>query len=426
MGERCPGTPRTARRGHGAPGTAGAPGRGPQGSGGAGRGRGALRVAALSLALLFLRAEAEGFALCHAPALQTKVFQYRLWDVNQRSLYLRDDQLVAGHLQGANAALEEKVFWVPNRALEPARLPVILSVRHGSRCLRTERGPAGEPRLRLQDVDIRELPRAGDSAAAFTFFRSYRDGLWRFESAAHPGWFLCTSPRGHQPLALCRHCDVTSHLLDFYFQLCPAMSRASRAALRRTPQGHRLGVMAGSWDTVEGVIDPDMVALFDDFLGTGECRCPRVPVPPQPQPYHYVLRDTEQQGLCLRDGRLVATSLQVANAAQEEPISVVPNRHLERRRCPLIVGIRGGTRALSCGTGPEPRLSLEDVGLLELFSGDKDRATPFTFYKTFGGSTHTFEAAAFPGLFLSTATGPDEPLGLAPPPSATAFYLRRK
>ncbi|NXU98032.1 IL1RA protein, partial [Cettia cetti] len=115
------------------------------------------------LALLFLRAEAEGFALCQAPALQTKVFQYRLWDVNQKSLYLRGDQLLAGHLQGANAALEgdtggtrvgtagtrrghalrvpvsppaEKVFWVPNRALEPARLPVILSVRRGARCLR--------------------------------------------------------------------------------------------------------------------------------------------------------------------------------------------------------------------------------------------------------------------------------------------------
>ncbi|NXI15781.1 IL1RA protein, partial [Irena cyanogastra] len=88
------------------------------------------------LALLFLRAEAGGVVLCHGPALQTEVFRYRLWDVNQRSLYLRDDQLVAGHLQGANAALEEKVFWVPNRALEPARLPVILSIRHGSRCLR--------------------------------------------------------------------------------------------------------------------------------------------------------------------------------------------------------------------------------------------------------------------------------------------------
>lgn len=88
MGERCPGTPGTARpggRGHAALGTAGDTagtpagglGRDPQGSGGAGRGRGGLLgVATLSLALLFLRAEAEGFALCAAPALQTKVFQY--------------------------------------------------------------------------------------------------------------------------------------------------------------------------------------------------------------------------------------------------------------------------------------------------------------------------------------------------------------
>uniref|UniRef100_A0A8B9MZE1 Interleukin-1 receptor antagonist protein n=1 Tax=Accipiter nisus TaxID=211598 RepID=A0A8B9MZE1_9AVES len=70
-----------------------------------------------------------------------------------------------------------------------------------------------------QDADIRELPRAGAASAAFTFFRSYKDGLWRFESAANPGWFLCTSARGHQPLGLSRHPDAT-HLLDFYFQLC--------------------------------------------------------------------------------------------------------------------------------------------------------------------------------------------------------------
>ncbi|XP_071435123.1 interleukin-36 receptor antagonist protein-like isoform X1 [Pithys albifrons albifrons] len=165
--------------------------------------------------------EAEGFAPCQAPALQTKVFQYRIWDVNQKSLYLRDDQLLAGHLQGANAALEEKVFWVPNRAFEPARQPVILGIRNGTRCLGTGTGTGtgGAPALRLQDVDIRELPRTGDASAAFTFFRSYKDGLWRFESAANPGWFLCTSARGHQPLGLSRHHDAT-HLLDFYFQLC--------------------------------------------------------------------------------------------------------------------------------------------------------------------------------------------------------------
>ncbi|XP_074899730.1 uncharacterized protein LOC142038300 isoform X1 [Buteo buteo] len=80
-------------------------------------------------------------------------------------------------------------------------------------------GTCKGPTLPSKDADIRELPRAGVASAAFTFFRSYKDGLWRFESAANPGWFLCTSARGHQPLGLSRHPDDT-HLLDFYFQLC--------------------------------------------------------------------------------------------------------------------------------------------------------------------------------------------------------------
>ncbi|NXN93748.1 I36RA protein, partial [Rhinopomastus cyanomelas] len=146
----------------------------------------------------------------------------------------------------------------------------------------------------------------------------------------------------------------------------------------------------------------------------------------RPQPYHYILRDTEHKSLCLHDGHLVATSLQGANAAQEEPISVVPNRHLERQRCPLILGIRGGSQALSCGTGPQPQLHLEEVNLLDLFDLGGDEATPCTFYKTFGGTTHTFEAAAFPGYFLSPSRGHGEPLDLAPLHGATSFYLRRK
>nr|CCD83121.1 secretory interleukin-1 receptor antagonist [Gallus gallus] len=148
---------------------------------------------ALTIALLLLHAEAAGSVPCRAPALQTKVFKYRIWDMNQQSLYLRDDQLVAGHLQGANAALEEKVFWVPNRFFKHELQPVIMGIRNGTRCLACPAAP--QPTLQLQD------------------------GLWRFESAANPGWFLCTSARAHQPLGLSRRPDA-AHVLDFYFQLC--------------------------------------------------------------------------------------------------------------------------------------------------------------------------------------------------------------
>ncbi|XP_064897142.1 interleukin-36 receptor antagonist protein-like isoform X1 [Columba livia] len=218
------------------------------------------------------------------------------------------------------------------------------------------------------------------------------------------------------------------------------MSRVPRAATRgcirdKGPQGHLgqsqllrdpPGIMVGTGDAAESVIDPDMVALFNDFLGEAVLTGSTIASTEShvvAQPYHYVVRDTEQKGLCLHDGHLVATSFQGTNAAQEEPISVVPNPSLERWRCPLIVGIRGGKQALSCGTGPEPQLKLEEVGLLDLFSRPAD-ATPYTFYKTFGGTTHTFESAAFPGLFLSTSPGPA--LGLAAPPDVTAFYLLRK
>ncbi|XP_068776872.1 interleukin-36 receptor antagonist protein-like isoform X2 [Struthio camelus] len=189
------------------------------------------------------------------------------------------------------------------------------------------------------------------------------------------------------------------------------------------PLGARTVLGAGS-PTVS-VVDPDMEALFEQFLGKAE----RPEVEELlPQPYHYRVRDTDQKVLCLEHGRLVAVNLQGANAAQEEHISVVPNRHLERKRCPLIVGIRGGTQALSCGIGPEPQLQLEDVGVLELFTRGAE-ANRFTFYKTFSGSTHTFEAAAFPGHFLSTAPRPGEALALTAQPAATAittFYLQRK
>uniref|UniRef100_A0A8B9R5K2 Interleukin-1 receptor antagonist protein n=1 Tax=Anas platyrhynchos TaxID=8839 RepID=A0A8B9R5K2_ANAPL len=214
----------------------------------------------------------------------------------------------------------------------------------------------------------------------------------------------------------------------------PRRSR-DHAQCREPPRGVTLLGTSGDSGPVEAVIDPDMENLFNEFLGKvrpkeeeGTVTISSTVVPAGAQPYHYALRDTEHKALCLQGGRLVALSLQGANDAQEEAISVVPNRHLERRRCPLIVGIRGGSQALSCGTGPEPQLKLEDMGVLELFRGE-DHAVPYTFYKTFGGSTHTFEAAAFPGHFLSTTPRPGEELGLAPPdaPDAiTSFYLRRK
>uniref|UniRef100_A0A674JCH9 Interleukin-1 receptor antagonist protein n=1 Tax=Terrapene triunguis TaxID=2587831 RepID=A0A674JCH9_9SAUR len=128
---------------------------------------------------------------------------------------------------------------------------------------------------------------------------------------------------------------------------------------------------------------------------------------PTKQPFHYQIRDTSHKAFYLRDNSLAAANLQGENASQEEKVSVVPNRRLERKRCPLILGIKGGSQGLSCGTAEQPRLQLE----------------------TYNGSTHRFEAAAYPGWFLCTSAQDNEPISFTTHPGEAAitdFYFQPK
>ncbi|XP_060132357.1 interleukin-1 receptor antagonist protein-like isoform X1 [Zootoca vivipara] len=146
------------------------------------------------------------------------VFRSRIWDVNQKSLYLQNNELVAGYLQGPDSALEEKIYWIHNRAFDHEKVSIILSIQDGKRCLACSSGTW--PALRLESVNITDLPKGGrKESSRFTFFSSNKDGAWRFESAAHPGWFLCTSSRANEPLGLTQ-LPGPSHVVDFYFQPC--------------------------------------------------------------------------------------------------------------------------------------------------------------------------------------------------------------
>uniref|UniRef100_A0A8C0H1W5 Interleukin-1 n=1 Tax=Chelonoidis abingdonii TaxID=106734 RepID=A0A8C0H1W5_CHEAB len=150
------------------------------------------------------------------PLIGSHSLPFSLWDVAQKSLYLRNNQLVAGYLQGPNSALEEKIYCVTNRFFEPGKFPIILGIQEGRRSLAC--GTGDLPVLQLEDVNITELSRGGAETTRFTFFRSYKDGMWRFESAANPGWLLCTSAQSNEPLGLTLHPDA-AHIVDFYFQL---------------------------------------------------------------------------------------------------------------------------------------------------------------------------------------------------------------
>ncbi|XP_048368958.1 interleukin-1 receptor antagonist protein-like isoform X2 [Sphaerodactylus townsendi] len=152
------------------------------------------------------------------PAAEIMVFRSRIWDINQKSLYLQNDELVAGYLQGPNSALEEKIYWIPNRNFNREKFPIILSIRDGSQSLACSFG--AQPALQLESIPISDLYKdSKEDSTRFTFFRSYRNGMWRFESAAHPGWFLCTSSKSNEPISLTQN-PGSSQVIDFYFQSC--------------------------------------------------------------------------------------------------------------------------------------------------------------------------------------------------------------
>lgn len=75
----------------------------------------------------------------------------------------------------------------------------------------------------LQPVDIMELYRNPKESKGFTFYRWDTGLTSSFESAAFPGWFLCTAPEADQPLGLTQlpgEAGAGHPITDFYFQQC--------------------------------------------------------------------------------------------------------------------------------------------------------------------------------------------------------------
>ncbi|XP_067396366.1 interleukin-36 receptor antagonist protein-like [Emydura macquarii macquarii] len=169
----------------------------------------------------------------------------------------------------------------------------------------------------------------------------------------------------------------------------------------------------------EKQVDKDMEDLFNKFLNKdGE-----IVLLDLPKPFIFTMRDTKQKVVRLQDNSLVAE----ASNADPEKLSVVPNRFIQGKQYPIILGVQEGNRCLSCGTSDPPKLQLEDKGIMDLFA-DQKQAPRFTFHNIAEGSTHRFESAAFPGWFLCTSQNNGEPVSITNQPGATAiteFYFQR-
>ncbi|XP_047601790.1 interleukin-36 receptor antagonist protein isoform X1 [Lutra lutra] len=146
---------------------------------------------------------------------------FRMKDAALKVLYLHDNQLLAGGLHSGKVIKGEEISVVPNRSLDAKLSPVILGVQGGSQCLSC--GTGQEPTLKLEPVNIMELYLGANESKSFTFYRQDTGLTSRFESAAYPGWFLCTLPEADQPLTLTQLSEDASWgnpITDFYFQQC--------------------------------------------------------------------------------------------------------------------------------------------------------------------------------------------------------------
>ncbi|XP_032626991.1 interleukin-36 receptor antagonist protein-like [Chelonoidis abingdonii] len=166
--------------------------------------------------------------------------------------------------------------------------------------------------------------------------------------------------------------------------------------------------------------DKDMKDLFDGFVTTDDGRPTILTLP---QPFIFTLRDAKQKIVRLQSKNLVAE----ASNSDPEKLSVVPNRFVQGKQNPIILGVQEGKSCLSCGTSAEPKLQLEDKNIMDLF-GDQEQAARFTFHNIPEGSTHRFESAAYPGWFLCTSQKSSEPISITNrigETEITEFYFKR-
>ncbi|XP_049640406.1 interleukin-36 receptor antagonist protein [Suncus etruscus] len=143
------------------------------------------------------------------------------------------------------------------------------------------------------------------------------------------------------------------------------------------------------------------------------------------------MKDAALKVLYVHDNQLFAGGPHTGKVIKGEKISVVPNRWLDAKLSPVILGVQGGSQCLSCGTELEPTLKLEPVNIMELYRGSKESKN-FTFYRRDTGLTSSFESAAFPGWFLCTMIESDQPLRLTQIPEdaswddpITDFYFQQ-
>uniref|UniRef100_A0A5F8GSJ6 Interleukin-1 n=1 Tax=Monodelphis domestica TaxID=13616 RepID=A0A5F8GSJ6_MONDO len=73
----------------------------------------------------------------------------------------------------------------------------------------------GQPILKLEDKKIMDLYSSQKAQKLFVFYQNQIGNASTLESAAYPGWFMCTSTETDQPVTITQHVGP-NHNIVFY------------------------------------------------------------------------------------------------------------------------------------------------------------------------------------------------------------------
>ncbi|NWX50954.1 IL1B protein, partial [Steatornis caripensis] len=139
----------------------------------------------------------------------TRSQSFDILDIDHKCFVLESPaQLVALHLQGPSAGRKVKLNIALYRPRSSqggpgtGRMPVALGIK-GYQLYMSCVMSGAEPVLQLEEADIRRDIESVE-LTRFIFYRldSPAEGTTRFESAAFPGWFICTSLQPRQPVGI--------------------------------------------------------------------------------------------------------------------------------------------------------------------------------------------------------------------------------
>ncbi|NXX86563.1 IL1B protein, partial [Urocolius indicus] len=144
----------------------------------------------------------------------TRSQSFDILDIDHKCFVLESPtQLVALHLQGPSAGRKVKLNIALYRPRSSqggpgsGRVPVALGIK-GYQLYMSCVMSGTEPTLQLEEADIRRDIESVE-LTRFIFYRldSPSEGTTRFESAAFPGWFICTSLQPRQPVGITNQPD---------------------------------------------------------------------------------------------------------------------------------------------------------------------------------------------------------------------------